>query len=537
MKRRKFIKASAVISAPMLLKGFPVLASSSIESDHLNILANAAAACDKVLVIIQMNGGNDGLNTILPLDQWDKLFNARSNILMKENEVLPLKYNSAVGFHPAMPELKNLYDEGQMMVVQGVSYPNPSYSHFRSTDILFTAADSDKVLSTGWVGRTLNELYPGYPTSYPNPDMPDPLSIQIGSNLPFVLQGPTITMGYSVPNPNDLINVINATTDPVPDSDYGIELKFLRLMKDQSNAYRESIQKAFNVAQANSATYPTKNELADQLKIVAKLINGGLKTPIYIVNHPKTHDTHEGQIDTSDKTKGRQATNLSILSQAVGAFMEDIKLMGKLEKVAGMTHSEFGRRIKSNDSLGTDHGAGAPVMFFGDVLNTNPRTVKNTAHPVSGMIGTTPVLPDNATVEDQVAMQFDFRQIYATVMEDWLCMSKTQISAVLGGNYEKIPIFRNGPKEVFDIGNAKNFISVYPNPVINGELTVNFEDSITSRIIITIYNLQGARVFSNSYTADGFSVSLSLSSLLPASPYILEMDYNGNKFYEKIVVV
>lgn len=364
MKRRSFIKTSAIATIPLALNGIPVMASSILESNSLETLATAAVNCGKILVIIQMNGGNDGLNTVFPLDKWENLTNARSNILMNQSSVLPLANNTTTGLHPGMSEMKNLYNEGKLMIVQGASYPNPSYSHFRATDIWFTASDSDKNLNSGWLGRALDKVYPDFPVGYPNSDMPDPLSIQIGSTLPFSLQGPNINMGYNAPDPTSLLNVINQITDPAPNSDYGTELTFLRLMKDQSNVYRAAIQKAYNTPQAQTTTYPTSNKLADQLKIVAKLINGGLQTPIYIVNHPNTSDLHSAQVEASDKTQGSHRENLSILSQAIGAFQKDLELMGKEDLVTGMTFSEFGRRIKSNASLGTDHGAAAPVFFL-----------------------------------------------------------------------------------------------------------------------------------------------------------------------------
>jgi len=407
MKRRNFIKTTALATIPLVLNGIPVMASSSIESNALDLLANAALNCGKILVIIQMNGGNDGLNTIFPLDKWTNLNNARANILMNQSAVLPLANNSTTGMHPAMSEMKNLHDNGKLMIIQGVSYPNPSFSHFRATDIWFTASGSNQTLDSGWLGRSLDKIYPDFPTGYPNSSMPDPLAIQIGSTLPFSLQGPNINMGYNAPDPNALLNVINQITDPAPNSDYGVELTFLRLMKDQSNAYRTVIQNAYNATQPQTATYPSLNKLGDQLKIVAKLINGGLQTPIYIVNHPNTSDLHSGQVDAIDKTQGAHANNLSILSKAINAFQQDLELMGKSNLVTGMTFSEFGRRIISNGSLGTDHGSGAPVIFFGAALNTGPSSI-TAQNPVSGMIGSSPNLPLNATVSDQVAMQFDF---------------------------------------------------------------------------------------------------------------------------------
>lgn len=466
MKRRSFIKTSALATIPLALNGIPVMASSQIDSQSLDTLANAAVNCGKVLVIIQMNGGNDGLNTVFPLDKWSNLSNARSNILMNQSSVLTLNNNLATGLHPAMPEMKNLYNNGKLMIVQGVSYPNPNYSHFRATDIWFTASNSNQNLDSGWLGPSLNKLYPNFPVAYPNPDMPDPLAIQIGATLPFSLQGPNINMGYSAPDPNTLVNVINQITDPSPNSDYGSELTFLRLMKDQSNVYRSGIQTAYNVAQTSqTVTYPTNNSLANQLRIVAKLINGGLKTPIYIVNHPGSHDTHESQVDVNNKTIGKQADNLGILSKAIGAFQQDLEFMGKANKVTGMTFSEFGRRIKSNGSLGTDHGSAAPVIFFGAALNTNQSSVAGTAYPVPGMIGTSPDLPVSASVNDQVPMQFNFKQLYATVMQDWLCMTEAQTSEVLGGTFSKLPIFNTAllSNSSFELEDS-NFVSIFPNP-------------------------------------------------------------------------
>lgn len=248
MKRRNFIKTTALATTPLLFNGIPVMASSEVDSVTLEKMALSAINCGKILVIIQQNGGNDGLNTVFPLDKWSNLVNARSNILMPESSVLTLNNNATTGLHPAMTEMKNLYNNGKMMIVQGVSYPNPNYSHFRATDIWFTASGSNQNLNSGWLGRALDIKYPNYPMAYPSPEMPHPLAIQIGSTLPFSLQGPNMNMGYSAPDPNALLNVINGITDPSPNSDYGHELTFLRLMKDQSNVYRNVIQTAYNFA-------------------------------------------------------------------------------------------------------------------------------------------------------------------------------------------------------------------------------------------------------------------------------------------------
>lgn len=426
MKRRDFLKRTSALGAPLLINGIPLLASTYTGNSLFDFLAQNTYGCGKVLVIIQQNGGNDGLNTVIPIDKYDNLYNVRSNIIVPSANILPLNNNSTTGLHPALAEVRDLYNNGKICIVQAVSYPNPNFSHFRATDIWFSGSASNQYLDTGWLGRTLDTNYPNYPQDYPNTNMPDPLAVQIGSTLPFSLQGPAVNMGYNVTNPSALLNVVNATTDPAPNSDYGKELTFLRMMKDQSNAYSGRITASYNAQQTQSLLYPTAgaNSLADQLKIVARLIGGGLKTPVYIVNHPFSHDTHENQVVT-------QMSNLTILSKAVAAFQNDITLMGKSNMVTGMTFSEFGRRIISNGSNGTDHGTSAPVMFFGAALQ-------------GGVIGTSPNIPTIATGSDQVPMQYDFRQLYATVMQDWLCLTSTQSQTVLGSNFTRLPIFQSG---------------------------------------------------------------------------------------------
>lgn len=441
MKRSTFLKAGSLAAAPLLINGLPVMANTSTGNLFLDYLAQVTYGCGKILVIIQMNGGNDGLNTIIPIDKYSNLNAGRPNIILPQASILPLTNNATTGMHPAMAELRNLYNTGKMVIVQGVSYPNPNFSHFRATDIWFSASDSNVNLDTGWLGRSLGTQYTNYPAGFPNIDMPDPLAVQIGSTTPFSLQGPTVNMGYNVTNPAALLNVINATTDPAPNNDYGRELTFLRLMKDQSNAYRVSIQNAYNAQTTLSGLYPASgNTLADQLKIVARLIGGGMKTPIYIVNHPNSHDTHVDQVVTGNTTTGSHANMLSILSKAINAFQDDITLMGKAPNVTGMTFSEFGRRIINNASMGTDHGVAAPVLFFGAALN-------------AGMIGLSPDIPVAPNVNSQVPMQYDFRRLYSTIMQDWMCMTQAEAQNVLGSNFVKLPIFfsSNGPLPLEDI--------------------------------------------------------------------------------------
>jgi uncharacterized protein (DUF1501 family) len=329
MKRRQFIRNTSAASIPLLLNGFSVTARAG--SSVLNAIAQQAAQNERVLVVIQLNGGNDGLNTVIPLDQYSKLAAARPQVLIPQNRVLTLNGN-ATGLHPSMPELKTMFDNNLMHIVQGVSYPNPNFSHFRATDIWFTGSDSNVYLNSGWLGRTLQSQFDGYPNGYPNADFTDPLAIQIGAQASIMTQTSSVNAAITVSDPNSFYNLVNGVADPAPNTPYGHELTFLRLIKQQTNAYTTVIKAAYT-AGANLGQYPTNNYLADQLKIVARLIKGGLKTPVYVVNHPWSFDTHGGQVETADTTTGWHADALRILSRSVKAFHDDLKILGVADRV------------------------------------------------------------------------------------------------------------------------------------------------------------------------------------------------------------
>ncbi|MEP6747813.1 MAG: DUF1501 domain-containing protein [Bacteroidota bacterium] len=426
MKRRDFLKISPALSLPFLLNGFPLTASS--QSPVLQLLREQTASNGKVLVLIEMSGGNDGLNTLIPLDQYSQLASARGNILIPDTKVLSLNGFPKTGLHPSMGGMQTLYNNGQMNIVQAVSYPNQSYSHFRSTDILFTASASTDYLNTGWLGRSLESNFPGYPTNYPTTDMPDPLAVQIGSQASLVTQCSTINTAVTVTDPNAFNNLVSGSAGVVPDTPYGHELTFLRLIRQQTNSYTAVITNAYN-ANANLVSYPDNNALASQLKIISRLIKGGLKTPVYVVSHPNSFDTHAQQTDMNDASIGNHANMLAVLSDAMSAFQQDLIAMGISDRVATMTFTEFGRRIKSNDSLGTDHGAGTPVFFFG--TNLNPT-----------IIGNNPQIPDAVTPNDQVIMQNDFRSVYYSVLQDWFQLSADQLASVLPTPFTTLPIFK-----------------------------------------------------------------------------------------------
>src|SRR5688572_1264367 len=429
MKRRDFLRTSLPTATilPAVLDGYSAKAFHS-NSPLMRALMGATTATDHVLVLIQLNGGNDGLNMVIPLEFYSNYFNARSNIAIPQNRVLSLTGTNKTGLHPAMTGLQNLYNEGKVSIVQAVGYPTPNFSHFRATDIWMSASDSDDVVTSGWAGRYLGEEYPNFPNGYPNSTMPDPLAIQIGSVTSLALQGPATNMGMSISDPNNFYNLLSGNSDPVPNTPWGKELTYIRLVSQQTQQYAAVIKDAASKV-TQQATYPTQNTLADQLKIVARLIKGGLQTRIYMVSIGG-FDTHSSQVNTTDVTTGTHATLMQRVSDAIKAFMDDLKFLGIEDRVTGLTFSEFGRRIKSNASMGTDHGAAAPMIVFG-------KKVK------SGVVGTNPPIPTSASVNDNIPYQYDFRSIYASVLKQWFCVNDTDLQTIMLKNFQDIPLYVN----------------------------------------------------------------------------------------------
>ncbi|HEV2481385.1 MAG TPA: DUF1501 domain-containing protein [Puia sp.] len=424
MRRRDFFRTTMPVMLPALLPGVSLRALVS----PLLQRAVRDEAQDRVLVLIQLSGGNDGLNTVIPLEFYPAYHSARANIAIPEDKVLRLEGFDGTGLNPAMPELQQLFNAGKVSIIQGVSYPQPNFSHFRATDIWLTGADAGQVLPTGWAGRYLDREYPHFPEDYPNVNMPDPLAIQVGSLVSPALQGPSLTMGMAISNPGNFYQLIGDKADPVNNTRSGELLAYIREMSMKTDQYAGVIKKAAMKVTKQSDKYPAagKNALADQLKIVARLVAGGLQTRIYLVSMGG-FDTHARQTDATDTTAGTHARLLAKLSEAINAFQDDLGYLQVSNRVVGMTFSEFGRRIQSNASGGTDHGAAAPVFVFGEGV-----------HP--GIIGQNPTWPSKLTVNDNLALQYDFRAIYSTLLEKWFRTDEAVTSAVLLKDYPALSI-------------------------------------------------------------------------------------------------
>lgn len=519
MKRRDFLHTgSTALSLPLLLNGLPL---SAVNRNSFFSTFNDDS--DKVLVLVQLNGGNDGLSMVIPRDKYGQLFNARANILIPENAIVPI--TDDVGFHPVMTGLRSLYDQGQLGIVQSVGYPNQNRSHFRSSDIWYSGSPPDEFWNTGWLGRYLDTETPDYPEGYPNANYTDPFAITIGSIVSETCQGRAANYCLTITDPFSLTPLYEGSPTDVPATPYGEELAFLRTSIAQTNAYGEVVMKAAEKAK-NLAAYPEDNPLAQQLKTVALLVAGGLKTKIYVVNLGG-FDTHANQVVEGDKTTGYQAELLRIISEAIAAFQKDLGLMGIAERVAGMTYSEFGRQIASNDSFGTDHGTAAPLLLFGSCVNPT-------------IIGDNPDIPNKVDRGEGVPMQHDFRDVYGSILMDWFEVSETEIKSLFYSGFSYLPVLNSckpvatGP-EVF--AQQDLLLNNYPNP-FPSRTTIRFECP-GGHVKLSIYNAMGSelQVLVNKRLDAGEHQVPFDGSRLPAGNYYYRLQASGRNKTMRMVKI
>ncbi len=395
MKRRNFIKRTSLATGgmffiPEFLKAF--------ENNGLNV------SSFKKLVIIQLKGGNDGLNTIVPYRN-DFYYSHRGSIAIPKNELIGL--NSEVGFHPSLEPLKRLFDKGYISIINNVGYPNPNRSHFRSSDIWQTASDSDQFLQSGWVGRFLDEIKA-------NPRK----AIEVDQNLSLMLKGEAKN-GLAITNPKLFYRLLkqpffdgvlrNYSTDQHL-SEHNLGYLYNTMIDAKSSA--EYINEKTKTPKS-PITYP-KNILAKQLKTIAEFISAGLDTQVYYAAL-SGFDTHANQ-------KNRQARLLKLYAESMHAFVDDLEKNNAFDDTLILTFSEFGRRVKQNGSNGTDHGAANNVFIIGKNLKK------------AGLYNALPDL-QNLDANGDLKYAVDFREVYATILDKWLQVNDAKI---LNKNFSKL---------------------------------------------------------------------------------------------------
>lgn len=441
--RRSFLRSSALGGA--LTCTVPSFLAATFDRLHAEADGSRVAVRtgqdSPILVVLQLAGGNDGLNTVVPFAD-DAYHRARPRLGLKSDAVLRL--NDTTGLHPALRGFRELFDSGKLGIVQSVGYPNPNRSHFRSTDIWMTATDSDRVSSLGWLGRYFDHACAG---SEPTVG----LAVTRQAPLAFAANKPT---GVALENPEAFRF---ADLDAPEADEQGASGTFYRQMTgtarevamDDAARSGSSVEAAGGSVGAssgspldylertaldaqvssdrirtvaarvrNEASYPS-SRLANDLKLVARLIGGGLGTRVYFVSQGG-YDTHTNQVPTHARLLGE-------LGDAVAAFQKDLQALGRAEQVVLLTFSEFGRRVAENRSGGTDHGAAAPLFVVG------PRV-----RP--GLQGSAPNLAPGSLVNGDVTFATDFRSVYATLLEQWLQTSSTP---VIGRAFPALPLLRS----------------------------------------------------------------------------------------------
>jgi len=521
MKRRSFLKKLPIaVSIPFTLANIPI---NVMAENALTRLARQSSN-DRVLIILQMHGGNDGLNSIIPVDAYELYYNARPNIaipsknstrkMIELDSTLPL--DMQVGLHPDMAHMKRLYDQGRMAVVQGVSYKNNNGSHFRGRDISFMGGSSDDYFSSGWIGRYLGKEYAplNYPADFPNAEMPDPLAIETGNDLSLIFhQEGNIPTSISLDNPQGFAELVNQLEGfqemptnidqrgipplALSGSPYYKEMEWILGLEDKSEDYAQRLYEVYMAGGASSITYPERypfnapqgsmrNGLSAQLQMIARLLAGGCKTKVFLVKIGG-FDTHADQVTSYDPTMGVHAALMYHISSAMEAFQRDLRERGLEDRVLSVTTSEFGRRVYSNGSYGTDHGTGGPAFIFGKGVKP-------------GVVGKVPDL-----TKDNVEMQYDYRQIYANLLKDWMLVDKTTLEndiffgnfvdgTVEGVAYQPLPLAND------IILGSEGFVSsrfalesCYPNPA-KDVVTIKFKINNADEVSIDLIDNKGNNI-------------------------------------------
>ncbi len=385
MRRRSFLKRSALVSANAMVPSFLRLSGSK------PLVSNG-----KILIVIQLSGGNDGLNCIVPYGD-DLYYKSRPTLAIAASKLYAL--DEYQGLHPELMPMADLYADGKISILNAVGYPNPNRSHFRSMDIWHAGCDPDQNESTGWLGRYLDGECEGCATPYH--------AIEIGDNLGMVLRG-KVRNGFAMRDPirlqkatnNNFLLKLGKHYDGVSSSE-PLEFLYKTMIEAQESAAYLSSQAKTKRTQSS---YPL-HSFGMGMQQIANLILSDCATKIYYISLPG-FDTHINQ-------NGRHQRLLGVYAQAVRALTDDLQRQGLFDRVAIVTFSEFGRRVAENGSRGTDHGAANNVLVLSGALQT------------PGIYNPPPNLQN--LLEGDLRYQIDFRSVYANILEDWLEIPSTAI--------------------------------------------------------------------------------------------------------------
>lgn len=408
--RREFLKKSfglvaAASTVPTFLSRTAFALANPFDAPRVG-----AARDNRILLVVQLGGGNDGVNTVIPFGH-DGYYRARPTLAVPKEKIVRL--NDELGLHPNLTPLKELYDSGKLAVVQGVGYPNPDRSHFRSMEIWQSGIVED-FEGTGWIGRMFDHTC--HNAHLQEPCSPT-LAVSIGETLNPAIKASN-SVGVALRDPEQFYRMtqVYANSD-IPSEEIKNKigtspLDFLRRTAMNAELSADRIRRSIRSVQSKTA-YPAE-PFAQGLKLIAAMIAGNMDTRVYYISLTG-FDTHANQAGAHERL-------LKILAGGLAAFQKDLEALGMAERVLGFTFSEFGRRLAENGSRGTDHGQAAPMFVFG-------QSVK------AGVVGAHPSL--EKLNDGDLVFHTDFRQVYATMLEKWLGADS---SAILGQKFNLLPL-------------------------------------------------------------------------------------------------
>lgn len=374
------------------------------------------------IVLVTLGGGNDAQNLLISKmgNELDLYHQYRPTIGLKDNVMLDLGSGTDIGVHPAASALVEMYKRGILNIVANTHYENPNKSHFKGTDIIWSAKDGNTVneVGTGFIGQWMDTRFPEYPTKYPNMDMLDPVGLAMGMSVPSLWSSRSTGGAMGLTINNDPLYFRSAVLEvDQPIFGYGTSIfsqlvSYIDSIDRGGDLYSARMSNTFKAA-SNTSTYPD-GRMSAQLANVARMIGGGAETPVYLVSNGG-FDTHSKQVVGGDTHLGTHADLLEDTFGGILAFYEDLEAMGVADDVLICTVTEFGRQVKENGSLGTDHGANSPMFVVG-------KGVKG------GMTGSLPSLANLAeNGVDYADFEFDYRSVFSSLLKDWLGAGDKQL--------------------------------------------------------------------------------------------------------------
>jgi uncharacterized protein (DUF1501 family) len=531
MKRRDFLRrtatmATAGVALPHIVEGLPLYASSPVDR-----FGSSIQNADNILIVVQLFGGNDGLNTIIPV-QDPAYVRLRPNLALNQNEAVRI-LTSNTFMHPALadPTIPNrgfqgLMEQGRLAIVQNVGYENPNLSHFRSTDIWlsgFNSSNPDDRLTTGWLGRHFAK---NFSASNPNA-LPDyPLCVQVGGTLSMMFRSDRGDMGIALDDPEAFFRLgrgVNPDDEsPGDGSTYAQEYDYIKTIAAKSDRYSQVVKDAFDRGRNTVDTYAAG--FAQQLRLVARLISGGLQSKVYMV-YLGGFDTHVSQQARimQGTFSGLHPRLLRDLSTGISQFMQDAIQQRFADRVVGLTISEFGRRPEENGSRGTDHGAASVQFVFGNNVR-------------GGVYGQNPNLTD-LNANGDVKYEFDYRRVYAEMLSTWLGATSTDLQDILQARVNPLPVLNARATSVRALvqSNAQA-MQISPQPC-TGTATLRFELREQAHVEITLFDLRGIGepILSRSLMIPGHhTVPLNIAN---SGQYFVGLRVNGVLFTEPLVVL